>query len=301
MRYTGDDDPFGINLRSMGDTDSHRYTGLTLDEAQDQYYSGARYYFPNIGRFLSGDPNQEFDNLYDYVGNSPISMKDPDGKNARIYVNPQMGTIRIVQPIVLTSKTITPEEMKGILEGVWNNGGKGWTTEVPKAGMINNFLGRTSTFKVTYEAVVVASTDKASVSKIYSVYGTSVNQDFISDNIADHMKFRKQLGFSDWKSADSEVTLSRDKAVMASWTKQGGSPPKDIIVHETGHQLGLEDWLAQGLGSNLAPPDEIMRNTFGIPKRTVKEGDIDRVLKALPSFDTSSKPFVVEIDKNNPK
>jgi len=79
-RFTGDDDPYGINLRSFGDKDTHRFTGQVLDEEQGLYYYGARYYLPEIGRFLSTDPAKEFYNPYSYVGNSPVKLKDPDGK-----------------------------------------------------------------------------------------------------------------------------------------------------------------------------------------------------------------------------
>lgn len=80
-RFMGDDDPYGINLRSFGDKDSHRFTGQTLDEEQGLYYYGARYYLSEIGRFLSGDPHgAKFSNsVYCYVFNNPTALTDPDG------------------------------------------------------------------------------------------------------------------------------------------------------------------------------------------------------------------------------
>lgn len=82
-KFTGDDDPFGINLRSFGDKDSHRYTGQILDEEQGLYYYGARYYLPEIGRFLSGDPLHEFLSPFAYVGNAPITRIDPTGNQSK--------------------------------------------------------------------------------------------------------------------------------------------------------------------------------------------------------------------------
>ena len=78
-RFTGDDDPFGINLRSFGDKDTHRFTGQILDEDQGVYYYGARYYLPEIGRFLSGDPAKDHNSIYLYAGNRPITSTDPTG------------------------------------------------------------------------------------------------------------------------------------------------------------------------------------------------------------------------------
>ena len=108
-RFTGDDDPFGINLRSFGDKDSHRFTGQILDEEQGVYYYGARYYLPEIGRFLSGDPNREFDSLYVYVGNSPVMMIDPDGKQTANATKEQMAKYQYIVLHETGGGKITPK------------------------------------------------------------------------------------------------------------------------------------------------------------------------------------------------
>ena len=53
------------------------FTGKELD--QDLYYFGARYYYSNLGRFTSVDPVPS-EPVYQYVGNNPINMVDPDGR-----------------------------------------------------------------------------------------------------------------------------------------------------------------------------------------------------------------------------
>ena len=41
---------------------------------------GARYYWPEIGRFISQDPIGEGSNWYAYVGNNPVVRIDPSGE-----------------------------------------------------------------------------------------------------------------------------------------------------------------------------------------------------------------------------
>jgi RHS repeat-associated protein len=62
-------------------TNSYEYTGRQNDST-GYYYYRARYYNPQIGRFLAEDP-LEFGggdaNIYRYAGGNPISSRDPLG------------------------------------------------------------------------------------------------------------------------------------------------------------------------------------------------------------------------------
>ncbi len=80
--------PFGQLDRdhSVGlDSVTHKFTSQELDEETGLYYYNARYYDPEIGRFLTADsivPNpgngQAF-NRYAYVYNNPLFYTDPSG------------------------------------------------------------------------------------------------------------------------------------------------------------------------------------------------------------------------------
>ena len=62
------------------------YTGRPFLDSLQLQYSRARFYDPQLGRFVSTDPTGfeggDF-NLYRYVANSPLTHTDPSGEEAR--------------------------------------------------------------------------------------------------------------------------------------------------------------------------------------------------------------------------
>ncbi len=74
---------FGAKFVSNGDFDeTHGFTGKEYDSDTGLYYYNARWYDPDLGRFISEDPAADPNNpnLYSYCGNNGISRIDPTGQ-----------------------------------------------------------------------------------------------------------------------------------------------------------------------------------------------------------------------------
>lgn len=63
-----------------------RYTGRQFDSETGLYYYRARYYDPNLGRFMSEDPIgfRGGTNFYSYVQSNPIDATDPSGEGGAV-------------------------------------------------------------------------------------------------------------------------------------------------------------------------------------------------------------------------
>ncbi len=72
--------PFGETVYYWGIKDpSYQFTGQELDAPSGLYYYGARYYCPEIGRFIQPDTILDGLNRYAYCWNNPMNYVDPTG------------------------------------------------------------------------------------------------------------------------------------------------------------------------------------------------------------------------------
>lgn len=91
--------PFGEPLAESGDShNAMRYTGRELDIESGLYYYRARYYDPEIGRFISEDPIgfKGGINFYAYVANSPLIHNDPSGNSKKVIQEVLDPTLHII-------------------------------------------------------------------------------------------------------------------------------------------------------------------------------------------------------------
>jgi RHS repeat-associated protein len=80
--------PFGaVRLRLSGSGGSvspaahpYEFTGYQTDATSGLQYAGARFYDPDLGLFLSHDPQRQFPSPYAYGSWNPVNGVDPDGE-----------------------------------------------------------------------------------------------------------------------------------------------------------------------------------------------------------------------------
>lgn len=79
--------PEGV-LAAVFAGDTHRFGGQEWDSATTLYFTGSRYYDPELGRFLVPDSaiasmlDPQLLNRYSYANNNPYTLSDPDGQFA---------------------------------------------------------------------------------------------------------------------------------------------------------------------------------------------------------------------------
>ena len=77
--WTGAVTPFADVETTEGLAEHVMFTGKELDIDTGLYYYNARWYDPNLGRFITEDPVRDGSNWFVYVSNNPLKYVDPTG------------------------------------------------------------------------------------------------------------------------------------------------------------------------------------------------------------------------------
>lgn len=110
----------------------YRFTGQYLDDSTGLYYYGARYYDPDLGRFISPDPLYLADperctgnpiscSLFAYANNNPMSFIDPTGLDATIAGTPTYRA-EVEADLQCTDPTARVDAATGELSQSWLHG-----------------------------------------------------------------------------------------------------------------------------------------------------------------------------------
>jgi len=145
--------PFGEETGYEG-VEEHegRFTGKDYDEEIGLYYFNARWYDPELGRFISLDPAKDGVNWYVYCSNRPLSYVDPSGLDNRTVAERQkledefdkyapclqLANLKNTKEVVRRFIAITLMESTGfwdVFKG-WLRSGKGKYDEVETAVII---------------------------------------------------------------------------------------------------------------------------------------------------------------------
>ena len=139
--WSGAVTPFA-DQESSDDGESVLFTGKELDHDTGLYYFNARWYDPELGRFISEDPIRDGQNWYIYCGNNPIKYTDPTGL-----------LFGIDDFLFSAIGNLTGLRDDGIWEGTKQNFVESWKSV---GGTLNTFEDNDSIGDVAFDALELA-------------------------------------------------------------------------------------------------------------------------------------------------
>jgi RHS repeat-associated protein len=117
-------DPFGVPVMGGDEYNPYQYTGEAWDAEVELLYLRARYYQPEVGRFITKDPwagegrRPTTLNAYPYVVNNPVAVADPSGLwGPGAFTKPSLPEAQYILDVARTFQ-IPPELLGALLQTV---------------------------------------------------------------------------------------------------------------------------------------------------------------------------------------
>ncbi|MCL6588975.1 MAG: FG-GAP-like repeat-containing protein [Firmicutes bacterium] len=178
--------PYGSDAFSQGGAViDYKFTGKEKD-GSGLYYFGARFYDPEIGRFISQDPAKDGLNWYSYCNNNPLKYVDPDGRN--------------------------PVAVQKVIEAIGTYAPRMWTS-------VSNWVMTTAPRVANW-----AATNLDKVSDMVEVVKTKIvdahNNAVVKDVVPAEFQKRVKNTFDGWIN---KITLKEDLTVYRYTSFPGGS------------------------------------------------------------------------------
>ncbi len=153
---------------------THKFTGQELDAETGLYYYGARYYNPQLGRFISADSivpdpaNPQAQNRYSYVINNPLLYTDPTGHFfGNVIIGAVVGAIIGGTTAAVTGGNIKQGIIAGAITGAFMGVGGGIISGAAESGYALS--------SVTQAGIYTAAGTTAGATNA-SIYGANIGQ-----------------------------------------------------------------------------------------------------------------------------
>jgi RHS repeat-associated protein len=228
-----------VSLKVPGLQGKYDYTGKKEDEGTGLKYFGARFYDPEVGRFITVDPGKDGLNWYAYSDNNPINKFDPDGYSAKSATR-SIWEIGIKSYLEKNGYNVTADLMRHSLQDNPSNLRYGQNSSIAQkiqdskewkdavAGYISAFGGdlKQSHFKVEDSLRFKSGDLHLALNKVgYTIEGTKVGDKW---NISVTMK--DTFDFTTWNAQKSDFIANTANNLAYIDQKSGVINPYDIEV-----------------------------------------------------------------------
>jgi RHS repeat-associated protein len=277
-------DPFGVPVAEGDESNPYRYTGEAWDGEVGLLYLRARYYQPEVGRFITKDPwggdlaRPATLNLYVYARNNPSNLVDPSGLQG-------CGML----PWPCQTQVVDPDpELRNL------------------AAQLLYFFG----IEVGKEEMTFGTSQDAAPNLYYVLWSNwSTEQLRLVMQAASDFAHKMQGGTADFRSKLAPVPLYKREGELVVfqpaggwtnftsvtlsgryWDVEGGAWMKAAIVHELAHfwDLGfgneggrLSSEMASGFWVSHLPECKVPRRALVAAEPVVRDWLVGRTMEGL--------------------